>query len=244
MNLLENFIKSIRELFYPAVCLVCRAHLLELTEMHLCENCLADVRFIRPPLCTCCGDKFSSETGADHLCATCLTTPYFFSKARALLAYNDNAAHLIHSFKYGRKTAALSTFKAFWEKSGLQPEFQQADLILPVPLHLERLRWRGYNQALLLAELFFQEQREKINPFLLTRVKNTPPQTGLKGAARRKNILGAFAVKHPGQIVARKILLVDDVYTTGSTLNEAARTLMNMGAAEVQALTLARVQYH
>ncbi len=116
-------------------------------------------------------------------------------------------------------------------------------MILPVPLHLERLRWRGYNQALLLADLFFHEQKEKINPFLLTRVKNTPPQTGLKGLERRRNVQGAFAVSHPAQVASKKILLVDDVLTTGTTLNECAKTLIAMGAEDVQALTLARVQY-
>lgn len=238
---MRNFLKSLKELVYPAVCLVCNKHLEDIQTMHLCPKCLASFSFISSPMCSCCGGEFISKSGDDHLCSICLATPYSFSKARSLLLYNDNAAHLIHSFKYGRRTAALSTFKAFWDKSLLRKEFVHPDLVLPVPLHIERLRWRGYNQALLLAELFFQDQKKKVDPFLLIRVKNTSPQTGLKGRTRRKNLRGAFAVKYPHKIAAKKILLIDDVFTTGTTLNECAHTLIKMGAESVQAFTLARV---
>jgi ComF family protein len=241
---MKNILASLKELIYPAVCLVCTKHLHDIQDIHLCPDCWANLHFIEPPMCSCCGKEFFAGSSANHLCSTCLTTPYSFSKARSLLSYNDDAAQLVHSIKYGRQTAALSTFNGIWEKRGLKKEFSHVDLVLPVPLHFERLQWRGYNQALLLAELFFHDRKEIINPFLLQRVTNTPPQTGLKGRERRKNVLGAFAVKHPRQIAAKNILLVDDVFTTGSTLNECAKTLMDMGAEDVQAVTLARVQYH
>ena len=241
---MRNFITSLKELLFPPVCLVCNTHMHDIQEMHLCQHCLAGFRFIVPPFCSACGERFVSREGTNHLCSTCLATPFSFSKARSLVSYNDHAARLIHSFKYGKRTAALSTFNAFWEKSGLKQEFSDIDLVVPVPLHLERLRWRGYNQALLLAELFFQDQKKKVDPFLLIRIKNTPPQTGLSGRDRRKNLSGAFAVVHPESISSKKILLVDDVFTTGTTLSECAQSLMSLGALSVQALTLAKVPVH
>lgn len=237
----RNFLLALKELLFPACCLVCGARINDIQEMQICPTCLPEFDFVTPPFCSCCGDPFVSKVGSNHLCSRCLTKPNHFQMARSILVYNEKSAHLIHSFKYGRKTAALSTFNAFWQLSDLTQDFLDIDLIIPIPLHKKRLQWRGYNQAQLLAETFFRDQRQKICPFLLTRVKNTPPQTGLKGRDRRNNIRGAFSVGNPEKIASRKILLIDDVYTTGSTLNECALTLIKSGAESVKVLTLARV---
>jgi ComF family protein len=202
--------------------------------------CAADITLITPPFCTCCGMSFNFAAGGSHLCSTCLNSPYFFSKARAILAYNDGAAKLIHSFKYNGSTAQFSTFKDLWEKSGLENDLCSPDLIIPVPLHLERLRERGFNQALLLAQIFFSHQKEKISPHLLKRLKKTPHQTTLSGQARRKNMKTAFAVSNQEMIKGKNIILIDDVFTTGTTINECAKILHQAGAHEIQVLTLAR----
>ncbi len=117
--------------------------------------------------------------------------------------------------------------------------FREPDIILPVPLHISRLRSRGFNQALLLARVCFPEWQGKIQPDLLHRHKPTIPQTSLSGKARRNNLKGAFSVSDPGLVAGRKILLIDDVFTTGATLNECAKTLSKAGAAEIEAFTLA-----
>ncbi len=239
-----NFLKSIKELFFPPVCLVCRAGLVKIQDLHLCPTCSADVTLITPPLCTCCGMVFNSKAGDNHFCSTCLKSPYFFSKARAILPYSDKAAKLIHSFKYNGSTSQFSTFKVLWLRSGLKDDLFSPDLIIPVPLHIDRLRERGFNQALLLAQIFFSDQKEKITPHILKRLKKTPHQTTLSGQARRKNMKNAFAIIDKEIIKSKRILLVDDVFTTGTTVNECARILHQAGADEIQVLTLARVMVH
>jgi ComF family protein len=117
----------------------------------------------------------------------------------------------------------------------------QPDLIVPVPLHKKRLRQRGFNQALELARLFFPLEKARIRPTILMRTRWTTPQAGLGGRERRRNLAGAFQVGDGEKILAKKILLVDDVFTTGSTVNECAKVLRQSGAADIQVLTLARV---
>lgn len=113
---------------------------------------------------------------------------------------------------------------------------------MPVPLHVTRLRERGFNQAHLLARAFFPQQTNRIEATLLERTKKTEPQTRMSGAERRKNLKNAFRVNKPAMVFGKTVVLVDDVFTTGTTVNECARTLLRGGAKEVQVLTLARVE--
>ncbi len=156
--------------------------------------------------------------------------------------YQGPLVKAIHSFKYAGKTTGLSSFAVFKNRQILLRDLTEPDLIMPVPLHPRRLRERGFNQALLLANAFFPDRRGKIAPALLARRYWTLPQTGLSGPARRKNIKGAFRVKKPARIAGRQVLLVDDVLTTGATVEECARVLCRAGAREVQVITLARVR--
>jgi ComF family protein len=119
-------------------------------------------------------------------------------------------------------------------------ELSCPDIIVPVPLHLHKLRSRGFNQSLLLAQVFFPDQKEKIRHCLVRR-RHTRPQTGLKGVERRKNVVGAFALRAGEGLTGKKICLVDDVFTTGTTVNECAKTLKRAGAASVEVATLAMV---
>jgi len=114
------------------------------------------------------------------------------------------------------------------------------DLLVPVPLHLRRLRWRGFNQALLLTRPLAQRCGARLDPFVLARTRPTSPQVGLDEAARRRNIAGAFAVRDPAVVRRRSVLLIDDVYTTGATVEECARVLRRAGASRVDVLVLAR----
>ncbi len=117
-------------------------------------------------------------------------------------------------------------------------------MIVPVPLHLERLRWRGFNQSLLLARAIGQARHTPVDPFLLERIRSTTPQTQLKGKERRTNVRGAFHVSDAEKLTGKTVLLIDDVYTSGATTEECARTLRRSGAATVDVFTLARAIIH
>jgi len=147
----------------------------------------------------------------------------------------------IHRFKYTKQTSlsrplsalAKETFCQFWGP-------QAVDLLIPVPLHIKRLRERGFNQAYLLIGRWAKLEKIPCDPFALLRTRWTEPQTSLSRKERKKNMKHAFALRHSEKIGGQKILLVDDVYTTGSTANECARVLMEAGAEFVDVLTLAR----
>jgi ComF family protein len=148
----------------------------------------------------------------------------------------------IHKFKYGRSISlgdALGSFMADFSF----PDFDQAEysLLIPVPLHVKKLRQRGFNQSLLLARALGKKYKLPVNFSLLKRSKFTLTQTGLHKNEREKNIKGAFIVTDKEKISGKKIILIDDVYTTGATINECAKTLIKAGAEKVAALTLARV---
>lgn len=209
------------------------------TAVHLCPDCLVRIRLISPPLCQCCGVEFAG--GGSHYCGPCLTRPPHFSKARAIFRYDDESARLVQAFKYGGKTVARGTFCALAKKVPPLADLAPPELIVPVPLHRKRLQARGFNQALVLARFLFPKQGQRIAASLLLRTRWTDPQTVLSGRARRQNLRGAFAVKHPELVCGRRVLLVDDVFTTGATLDECAKVLKDHGAAQVEALTLARV---
>ncbi len=233
--------RAVRELCFPAVCLLCRESLPAFTAVHLCPVCLARMRLVQPPLCQCCGVEFSGA-GDSHYCGPCLASPPHFSRARAIFRYDDESAKLVHAFKYGGKTVGRATFCALAKEVGPLADLEAPELIIPVPLHAKRLKARGFNQALVLARFLFPQQRKRIAPRLLIRTRWTEPQTTLSGRERRLNLGGAFVVRHPERICGRHVLLVDDVFTTGTTLNECAKVLKEHGAARVEALTLARVQ--
>lgn len=205
---------------------------------HPFVNAILD--FLFPPLCLVCGIPFTGA-GADHPCGACLTTRPSFDAARAALLYEGHCRELVHAFKYRNKTH-LRRPLALLSAAGLT-EFvasRDPDLIVPVPLHVRRLRSRGFNQALLLGELLAREWKLPLARRALARVRWTEPQIGLPADQRRENVKGAFAVSDRTVLAGRKVLLVDDVLTTGSTAEECSRVLKRSGAAEVTVITVAR----
>ena len=157
-----------------------------------------------------------------------------------MLLYDGPVAEAIHRFKYQGERAGLATFASFLRAAPL--DLAEPDAILPVPLHPSRLRQRGCNQALVLAQAFFPKAERRLDPGLLVRLRHTHSQTGMSGKERRQNLKNAFGVTTPAAVAGKSLLLVDDVYTTGSTVNECARILRRAGAARVEVLTLARVR--
>jgi ComF family protein len=209
----------------------------------LCESCRALVTAPSSPLCTICGLPFGGS-GEDHLCGRCLSQRPHFAHARACTTYDRLAqqeapvTRLLHRFKYTPDVTLAPTLGSLLASCSFLPG--PHNVVIPVPLHPQRLRWRGFNQALLLARSLGQHRSVRVEPFALKRTRSTPPQVGLNVRERHRNIAGAFAVRDPDAVRGLSVLLVDDVYTTGATVNECARVLRRAGARRVEVIVLAR----
>jgi len=217
----------------------------------LCAACFTATTFITAPLCERCGTPFAEApagTGLDDdphditrpICAMCQNRPPAYGRARAALVYDDGSRPLVLAFKHGDRTDAARPLAAWMARAG-GPLLASADLIVPVPLHRWRLWRRRYNQAALLARALSIQAGVPWDPLILTRVRATPPQGGFGRMARAANVQGAFHISRPERVTGRRVLLVDDVLTTGATVTECTRSLRQAGARTVDVLTLARV---
>lgn len=206
-----------------------------------CPRCRERWRAATSPMCTRCGLIFKSRTGEDHLCGRCLDRPGRFARARAAGIYDGSLRTAIHALKFKGKSVLarplgemLSTvYRHHWPAGDI-------DVIAPVPLHRHRFRRRGFNQAYLLMRWWPLSADGEIDRRLLSRIRDTRPQTGLDRRQRRRNLKDAFIVNRPDRIVGKTVLLVDDVLTTGATVDACAAALMCEGAERVDVLTLAR----
>ena len=200
------------------------------------------LQFIEAPYCKTCGIPFSFDIANDALCAACMDREPVFDQARSAVTYNEASRKMILSFKYGDRLHAIHTFAPWMIRVG-QDLIDQADFIIPVPLHNRRLRERRFNQSALLAQEVAGRSDRAYIPDMLERTRHTVPQQGLNFKERGKNVHGAFAVskKHLLALKGKNILLIDDVFTSGATLNECARALKNAKASAVNILTIARV---
>jgi ComF family protein len=220
-----------------------------LTAPFLCLSCRIGFTPVEPPFCSDCGILFKSREGEDHVCGTCRLSPKRFGIARASGVYDGSLMAMIHLLKYRGKiqlarplgALLLCALRDFWDEKDL-------DLVVPVPLHTRRFRTRGFNQAFLLIRdwgVLSSDPTKKspcvqIDRQLLVRSKWTEPQTGMDRKRRIANIRGAFSISDASTIKGKRILLVDDVYTTGATADECSKVLLAGGAGRVDVLTLAR----
>lgn len=203
--------------------------------------------FISRPFCACCGMPFSFSgeeraRGDDAQCAVCLGNPPPYDSARAVLAYDDASRGMILKFKHGDQLHAVQTFAPWLQRAGAE-FLSGADWIVPVPLHRWRLLARRYNQSALLAGALSRLCGVGVLPDALLRQRATPTQGHLGFAARAKNVRGAFAVnpRYAEKLAGKKIVLIDDVYTSGATVKECAKALKRAGVFAVHILTVARV---
>lgn len=206
----------------------------------LCGACWSALTFIAPPACACCGLPFEYAVEGENLCGACMAAPPPFARARAVLVYDDASRPLILGFKHGDRTHAAPPFGGWLARAGAEL-LADADLLAPVPLHRWRLFMRRYNQAALLARETGRAAGVVAVPDLLVRRRRTRSQGGLDRQGRHRNVAGAFALRRPGAVEGKRVVLVDDVLTTGATLGECARVLLRAGARRVDVLTLARV---
>jgi ComF family protein len=229
------------DLLLPPLCLACDAPVTG--HGALCAACWSGIHFIAAPLCSGCGAPFDAPVGDGMLCAACLTDPPVFSGARAAMLYDEASKRLILGFKHGDRTHLARALAGWMHRAGRE-FWGKADCVIPVPLHRWRLFRRRYNQAALLAEGIGALANKPVLIDGLRRPKATPIQGRMNRKQRQANVKGAFAL-HPRrreEIRDKTIILIDDVLTTGATLNECSRVLLEGGAKSVSALTLARVR--
>ena len=228
-------------LLFPRCCHLCRQPLAAAAAVRLCPDCLAALPRLKPPWCSRCGCSLAPAPGDGHVCGTCLVRPPNYDQALSAFAYQEPLTGLLHALKYRGELTVLPLLAGVLAPFCQRLALAEEDLVLPVPLHIRRLRERGFNQSLLLARLLFPDQQEQIPARLLRRVRDTVPQTSLDGAARRRNLARAFALSDPDRVKGRRVLLVDDVLTTGTTVNECCKVLRAAGAARLEVVTVARV---
>jgi ComF family protein len=227
-------------LLYPPICIACHA---ATGEPHaLCAACWAGIRFIERPLCERLGTPFAADLGMPLLSPAALTDPPVFQRARAAVRYDEPARVLVHRLKYGDRLELAQALGGMMARAGAEL-LAEADLIVPVPLHRWRLWRRRFNQAMALGSVVARRSGVPCDPFLLTRIKQTRSQVGLSRAQRQQNLQGAFQVPVEARprLFGKRVLLVDDVLTTGATANAASRALLRGGAASVDILAFARV---
>lgn len=210
----------------------------------------SDLRFITSPQCYRCGIPFDFEYDGQELeggssCAECLKEEPLYRKARAALVYNDASRNLILPFKHGDKTHFVLGFLPWLKQAGGEL-IEQADIIMPVPLHWLRLLQRRFNQAGIMARCLAESCDKECLLGGIERTRSTPTQGHMRAKEREKNVKRAFSVplKHVDTIKGKKILLIDDVFTTGATVSECTKILLKAGAVQVDVLTLARVVKH
>jgi len=238
MEIIQKIITASLTLLFPPTCPSC-AQTISDTSQPVCSECFGQLQFITPPYCSCCGRVLPGGE-ENHLCGICLKSSWKFDKARALFAYEEIIAGLIHNLKYSGKRTGLDALKWLSEQSAVMNDITPPDVIIPVPLHVKRLRQRGFNQALVLAHSLFPDKKKTIRYDILVRKMDTPAQAGLSGKERRKNLKNAFIVENSSAIVGKNILLLDDVFTTGTTSNECAKALKKSGCKNIEVLAICR----
>ncbi|HVI99460.1 MAG TPA: ComF family protein [Sphingomonas sp.] len=208
-------------------------------DHRFCGTCWGKLRFLGPPWCASCGEPFPFDRGEGARCGACLESPPRHDGARAAVAYGEIARRVALRFKYGGRAALAETVAR--PMARLLPG--DADLLVPVPLHRWRLWSRGFNQAALIAAALTKASGIANDPSLLVRRRRTPPLRGMGPRARAKAVAGAFAVGPRGKAVlhGRRVVLIDDIHTSGATADACTRALYRAGAARVTVLCWARV---
>jgi ComF family protein len=236
----SSFKDALSDLFFPPVCPFCDSPDVD-SGGGLCSDCVESIHKIEEPFCRQCGLPLSESHAAGTLfCGQCLTGSPAYHEARYGVRYKGALREGLKRFKYGGAlyaTDALSDLLIDTFHKHYKPD--QFDLILPIPIHRKKLRERGFNQVIVLAENLSRHAGIPVDRTCLKKLLDTPPQASLTRQERLGNLRGSFLVTRPGAIKNKRVLLVDDVATTGSTISEAARTVKKAGAARIDALVLA-----
>ena len=224
----------------PPLCPACRSPVADLGG--LCPDCWGQLSFITPPYCERLGIPFAYDPGPGILSMEAIADPPAYNRARAAVRYDDIARDLVHRLKYGDRLD-LATTMGRWMAHAGRDLIAEADALLPVPLHWRRLWARRFNQSAALAQAISRATAIPVAPAALRRVKATAQQVGLSRAERATNVQGAFSAEHraKGEVAGRRLIVIDDVLTSGATSDACARALLRAGAAQVDVLVFARV---
>jgi competence protein ComFC len=268
--ILRTALDALAAVLFPAPCRICATTLLTASRIPICESCLSSFQPVQQPMCECCGRPFpatvaTTASGAESarefpavatggaaavagaavakpLCRLCREGNYAFDRARSYGLYNDALHHAILLLKYEEVTRLGDWFAArLAEIVAREGEAFRADVIVPVPLHPDRQRERGYNQAELIARPLARRLHLKQGAYLLMRTKPRPARLVLSRKEHWESVRGAYATRKGLRVDKLRVLLLDDVLTTGATLDSCARALKQAGAAAVLGLTVARV---
>ncbi|NLI60463.1 MAG: ComF family protein [Clostridiales bacterium] len=238
---LQEVWQSFLDIIYPRDirCPICGVKRDDMLSWGVCQSCQSRLPFIEPPICPKCGRMMLID---NRLCLDCQQANHAFYKGISIFEFSTEVKGLIHRYKY-RGEKHLSIPMIHWMMEGLKVYRWDFDIIVPVPLHPSRERQRGFNQAKILAQGLSKNTDIPLDSKSLIRVKNTPHQTKLNRQERKRNLQYAFRVKETdGKLKVfqdKVILLVDDVYTTGSTADQCSRVLLDSGASKVYLITLA-----
>jgi len=252
--------ESLFATLFPSDCRFCGTPLVNISRLPVCQACLSEIHVIEGAVCSVCGERLMTPfalgvrtgdgtDGTEEVrCGLCRKLAPPFVKAVAYGSYDGGVRELIHLLKYEQVRPAAAVLGRLLAEavSGLESLGIERLVVVPVPLHARKLRQRGFNQSELIAQEFIRLASENmtLHSRVLQRRRETESQIGLTRHQRRENIRGAFIVARPQEIAGREILLVDDVFTTGTTVSECARVLLRAGASKVFVATVARTLKH
>ena len=242
MRLGRSVCDSLFTLLFPVQCRICEQPLEVFTAAPVCSDCLKSPQPYQGIECARCGRFLPNAMGLHGTphCAACRRNAFAFEQARSFGGYEGTLRALIQRLKYSGYRPLAKPLGRFLAEAARRLEEKSFDVLVPVPLHPRRQRQRGFNQAALLAQQVSRFLNIPLGAKDCVRVRDTPPQTGLRAAERRKNVAGAFHVPEPQRVRGRRVLLIDDVLTTGATAHACAQALRAAGARGVWVGTLAR----
>lgn len=238
-----SLLASLLDIIYPPRCQICTDFLDDRPVVmgNICDECFSGFKELTHPFCSICCEPFKSKVEEDHLCEKCLRKRPYYDELRAPCLYEDKLVDAIQLIKYSGKSYIVKSLGPLLGAFGKNWLSDANDMIMmPVPLHRKKLKQRGFNQSALFVKTISPVLGIETDFFTLIRTRYTESQAGLSLEDRRKNVKGAFEVRGDNDIKRKTVLLVDDVTTTGNTMNECARVLKKAGVEKVLGLTLAR----
>jgi len=243
-QILFTAFNSLSTVLLPATCKLCQSVVEDLRLGVVCQSCWDSVKLIEAPFCSVCGYAFPSKaiSGEGALCGACRRGLHRFEVARAWAPFQDSVKEIIHQLKYGCHPSLARPLAVRLARTYEAHRHRlQADWVIPVPLHPARERERGFNQSSEIARHLSRIAGVPLARHWLLRTRPTEVQAGLTRRARRRNVSGAFEMSKSAEVRGRTVLVIDDVFTTGATLNECAKILRQSGAEKISVLTVARV---